>query len=57
MPKYHCEKCGALYAGWAGGGICPKCGGKLKLISYAKYYEEHQKQNKASKHEGETSKI
>jgi len=49
VPKYQCEKCGALFAGWAGGGICSKCGGKLKLIPWAKYYEESKKQNKASK--------
>jgi len=40
MPKYQCEKCGALYAGWAKGDICQKCGGKLKAISREKYYEE-----------------
>lgn len=51
MPKYQCEGCGTLFAGWAGGGICQKCGGRLKLIPWAKYYEENKKQIKASKHE------
>ncbi|MBA7576997.1 hypothetical protein ES708_18843 [subsurface metagenome] len=45
MPKYQCEKCGALYAGWAGKGICQKCGGRVVVISREKYYEEHEKQN------------
>ncbi len=52
MPKFQCEKCKTLFAGWAGGGICSKCGGKLKLISWAKYYEESKKQNKVPKHGG-----
>jgi len=49
MPKYQCEGCGALFAGWGGGGICPKCGGKLIRISFEKYYEEQKKQKKLSK--------
>ncbi|MBA7526120.1 hypothetical protein ES705_18281 [subsurface metagenome] len=53
MPKYQCERCGALYAGWAGGGICSQCGGKLKLISWAKYYEESKKQDKIQKYVGQ----
>lgn len=52
MPKYQCQKCGALYAGWAGSKICLKCGGKLKSISFTKYYEEQRKQNKISKYRG-----
>lgn len=40
MPKYQCEKCGALFGGLGVGKICQKCGGKLKAISRAKYYEE-----------------
>ncbi|MBA7610599.1 hypothetical protein ES703_17811 [subsurface metagenome] len=43
MPKYQCEECGELYAGWAGKGICQKCGGKLGAIPYEKYYEEDKK--------------
>ncbi|MBA7643747.1 hypothetical protein ES703_51480 [subsurface metagenome] len=44
MPKYQCEKCGNIYAGWAGTKICPKCGGQLRKISWEKYYEEKKKQ-------------
>ncbi len=57
MPKYQCEKCGALFAGWAVKGICRVCGGELKLIPRAKYYEESKKQDKASKYEDGISKI
>jgi len=34
MPKYQCEKCGAIWYGWAGKtkDICQKCGGKLKQV-------------------------
>ncbi|MBA7478260.1 hypothetical protein ES707_13683 [subsurface metagenome] len=49
MPKYRCEKCGALYAGWAGSEICQKCGGKLELISWARYQEEKKKLDEAEK--------
>lgn len=45
MPKFQCKKCGALYAGWAGKEICPRCGGKLVAISWEKYYEEIRKRN------------
>lgn len=51
MPKFQCEKCGALFAGWGDGKICPRCGGKLKTIPWAKYYEIQREQDKASKHE------
>ena len=43
MPKYQCEKCRELYAGWAGTIICPKCGGKLVAIPHEKYYEKDKK--------------
>lgn len=32
MPKYQCEKCGAIWHGWGVKGICQKCGGKLKQV-------------------------
>lgn len=57
MRKYQCEKCGALYAGWGESKICEKCGGKLKVITYEKYYEEQKIRDKASKHKRETSRI
>jgi rubredoxin len=49
MPKFQCEKCGSLYAGWAGSKICRNCGGKLKLISWARYQEEKKKLDEAEK--------
>lgn len=49
MPKYQCGKCGALYAGWAGKGICQKCGSKLVAISWEKYYEEKKKKELKTK--------
>ena len=32
MPKYQCEKCGAIWYGWGVFSICKKCGGKLKRV-------------------------
>lgn len=32
MPKYQCEKCGAIWYGWGVKEICKKCGGRLKRI-------------------------
>ncbi|MBA7528066.1 hypothetical protein ES705_20249 [subsurface metagenome] len=49
MPKFQCEECGELYAGWASKGKCPKCGGKLAAISWEKYYEEYEKKELKTK--------
>jgi len=49
MPKYQCEKCGALFAGWAGSKTCPKCGGRLRAISFEEYYKKNKKLNDAEK--------
>ena len=49
MPKFQCEKCGALFAGWAGSRICPKCEGRLRAISFEKYYKEKKKLDGAEK--------
>jgi len=32
MPRYQCEKCGAIWHGWGVKGVCQKCGGKLKQV-------------------------
>lgn len=32
MPKWQCEKCGAIRYGWGSKRICQKCGGKLKQV-------------------------
>lgn len=30
MPKYRCQKCGAIWCGWGAGKVCYKCGGRLE---------------------------
>jgi len=34
MPEYQCEKCGAIWYGWAAkeNPICQKCGGRLRPV-------------------------
>lgn len=46
MPYYKCEKCGAMSAGWGVDKTCYKCGGKLKEISKAEFYEREKKNEK-----------
>jgi len=40
MPYYKCEKCGAKFAGWGVGKVCPKCRGELKKISKEEFEEK-----------------
>ena len=45
MPYYKCEKCGAKFAGWGVGKVCPKCRGELKKISKEEFYSDEEKRS------------
>lgn len=42
MPYYKCEKCGAKFAGWGVGKVCPKCRGELKKIPKEEFYRDEE---------------
>jgi len=58
MPKYQCEKCGAEFYNLDMGEDCPKCGGKLKLVSpWTKVEKEKGEWTKVEKEKGEWTKV